>query len=142
MKSILSTFFSKNKYLVSFILIVTIFALGGGYFHYNKRQTELKTQTAEANDLQKNLMNALQNSKNEKDFRQAISDLAWGRHRQQPKAKNEKIESQATGETGEMGLSYEQMQMLQSRMEYCLKNAQKDPSCGYRAQVPANTSVK
>lgn len=142
MKSILSAFIPKNKYLVSFTLIVSIFALGGGYFYYNKQTTVVKKQAAESNDLQKNFMNALQNSKNEKDFRQAISDLAWGRHRQQPKAKNENIENEATSGASEIGLSYEQMQMLQSRMEYCMKNGQKDPSCGYRAQIPSNTSVK
>ena len=142
MKAKFSTFISKNRYFVFLILILSAVTMGGGYFQYLKRQSEAKSQTAEAKVLQKNILEALQNSKSEKDFRQAISDLAWGRHRQKAQPEKEKTEPQTTSDMGEMGLSYEQMQMLQSRMEYCLKNGQKDPSCGYRAQVPSNTSVK
>lgn len=142
MKATLLSFLLNKKYSAMLILILSIVTFGAGYFHYSKHQIEARKQTAEAETLQKNIMNALQSSKSEKDFRQAISDLAWGRHRQQGKMENQNSEPPSAPAQPEVALDVQQMQMLQGRMEYCMKNGQKDPSCGYRAQAPSNTSVK
>jgi|GEM_PF-4092107 len=61
-----------------------------------------------------------------KSFRQAISDMAWGRKR--AAAPSDSPSVKALLETPQLPEN-EQIQMIESRMEYCAKNKGKDPSC-------------
>lgn len=62
----------------------------------------------------------------EKTFRQVLSDLAWGRHRQGAALKAPTPKPPAVQSEEEMRIHQETMR---SRLEYCSKNKDKDPSC-------------
>lgn len=130
-------------------LALIIGGSAGGYWFFSKKSSALYTQDGKAvppeiqekiEELQKELQSGSANQvpagipaipapkgpEEAKSFRQAISDMAWGRKR--AAGPNDSPAVKALLETPQLSES-EQIQMIESRMAYCSKNKGKDPSC-------------
>jgi len=132
---------------LSLWMLLAILAVTGGAYgvSYYLQKKEIKAQHEESSgEFQKNLFQAVQKSKNPEDLRKALSDMAWGKKNKAyfEKNKKEAVPNNSIENTSNLSssrssntlknLSQEElqnMQTLESRMQYCSKNWQNDPSC-------------